>query len=125
MNERDLPREVRRGIAAVSGATADLAAAARKADPEGIQRALERRASAIQSLEEPMLELRRRTDAAGRRRLLEEKEMLEREAAGALEALRRLAVQMRSALEDMGRNATALRSYTANSSPAATLDRST
>jgi hypothetical protein len=125
MSERGLPQEVRQGIAAVSSATAELAAAARDADPEGIQRALERRASAIESLEQPMLELRRRTDAAGRRRLLDEKEMLEREAAGALEALQKLAVQMRSALEEMGRNATALRSYTASSSPAATLDRST
>ena len=114
--------DVARGIEAVSQATVALMTALRDADPGGMRRALERRGEAIESLRAPLLELGRAV--AEHPELAAEKRRLDRQAAGAIDGLQQLASQIRAALDQLGRDANAVRSYGDQSLPATVLDRS-
>ena len=100
---------------AISRATIDLVNAVRATDPDGIRRAMLKRGEAIDRLQNHSLDPST---------LVEQKARLDREAALALQELEGLAQRIGSAIEGLGRDAAALRSYTASLPDSTVLDRS-
>jgi len=122
MNESEPATDVSREIEAVSKATADLLAALHEADGVGMRRALERRGAAIERLRGPLMAMRR--DGSARPSMLgDARQRLNREAEEAIAELQRVVSQVREAVDKIGREAAALRSYNDRSLPVA-LDRS-
>lgn len=119
MNEPQLPPQLRRAFDEIARSTAELLTALREADAVEIERCVQRRADAVERLEEPLRDF---NEAASASLLAEEKAKLDRAAQGAIDELRLTAGRIRASLKSGDRDA--IRSYSERSATAIGLDRS-
>lgn len=124
MNRAPLPAPIRVGLEAIQVATVALMESTRGEDPEGIRRALARRARAIREIEPHVVRFREEQGAPGDRLLREEGKALRENWDSATAELRGLIERMRNLSGNLERQGSAIRSYLYPSAPDAGLDRS-